>query len=733
MSTEKKRPQLNPDELQQLRWLLGGLAALTGAWAVAFLEMGAGWLLAGITALVALVVWKPALPARVPAWLHRLVFPVIVAVTAYDLYTQGEVLPAMTRLALLLLAYRAISYRRGRDELQLVVLGLFLVVVAGVLTVSMGFAVQILGFAALALAMLMAMTLSETGPAAAHRAGQVPTWAENVEWRQLMGKLRRVADWRLAVLGGLLFAGVAVLSGLLFLAIPRFELGSSLFLEGLINRKSRSGFTDTLKFGDVADILRDESVAMRVEVPDRARLPAELYWRMVVLDDYRESAFRVSAGLKAVSFGQQRTSQRVNGNEPRFDAGLTCTFYLEAGTGRYLPLTGGFRSLVFTEPQSFRASANLRVVELAREPMSMKAYRVNGMAAQDTLRDPGFARWIRLPDYERRASSPNRPTMLEVNLSEPDRAVLREVVAEITGGANLSPEAFTRKTTTWLGARHSYALSMELPKGAGDPLVRWIVSTEPGHCELFAGAFTVLARMAGHPARVVGGFVGGAWNEDYLIVRNSDAHAWCEIFDEKESWVRVDPTAAAQGGGAGSAVDALTGGAGVREAVAGWGARMDRLRLFWYRHIVNFEQRDQRVLAESIKDGATGAGLRLKETGRRILDWIRGWVTRPWSVPRAGGMCGGVAGALVLWLFWRRKGRAWWLGWRSRHRRGDVDPVRREAGRWLVKLAQQTGEEAELSAVREGLQRLRYGSRETWPPTATLWQRARRLSRKRRG
>jgi protein-glutamine gamma-glutamyltransferase len=731
MSMEKKRPQLNPDELLQLRWLLGGAAALLAMWSTVFLDIGEKWLLAGITAVVLLVLWKPGWPARVPAWLHRLAFPVIAALGVYDFYDQGEVLPAMTRLALLLLAYRAISYRKRRDELQLVVLGLFLVVITGVLTVSMAFALQIMAFTALALAMLMAMTLSETTDAIPVETGQAPVWAERVEWRKLFGKMRAATDWRVVALGGLLFMGVAVVSGLLFLAIPRFELRNSLFLDGLIPRKSSSGFTDTLRFGDVTDILRDESVAIRVEVSDRSRLPERLYWRMVVLDEYRDQAFRMSAALKSAAFDRPRTVQRLLGQEPPSRTGLTCTFYIEAGVGRYLPLTGGFEIINFTEPQNLRSSANLRVVELTREPVAMKAYRVQGMTGRDALRDPQFAKEWKTSQEAGRVQVPGRPLMHEVNLSEEDRATLASVVAEITGGVDLPARDFARKAQSWLASRHRYSLTMELPKGTGDPLVRWIVSKEPGHCELFAGAFTLLARTAGHPARVVAGFVGGAWNQDYLIVRNSNAHAWCELFDGQWSWVRMDPTAAARDEDNQDPLEALGGGAILREEMSGWAARMDRLRLFWYRRIVNFDQSDQRVLAESLKDRAQEAGKDLKALGRQVLERLRSWLAQPWSWGRLAGIAGAGVALALLWWGWRRKGRAWWLSWRSRRSRG-VDPVRREAGRWLRALADRDENDEALRSVRAELARVRYGPRERWPATAPLWRQARRLARQRR-
>ena len=50
---------------------------------------------------------------------------------------------------------------------------------------------------------------------------------------------------------------------LLFLIIPRFELASGFFLDRYISRKSRTGFTENVRFGDVTELVRDNSVAMR--------------------------------------------------------------------------------------------------------------------------------------------------------------------------------------------------------------------------------------------------------------------------------------------------------------------------------------------------------------------------------------------------------------------------------------------------------------------------------------
>ncbi|NNJ72390.1 MAG: DUF3488 domain-containing transglutaminase family protein [Enterobacterales bacterium] len=67
-----------------------------------------------------------------------------------------------------------------------------------------------------------------------------------------------------------------------------------------------------------------------------------------------------------------------------------------------------------------------------------------------------------------------------------------------------------------------------------------------GFCEHYSGAFVFIMRAAGIPARVVTGYQGGEMNPygDYMIVRQSDAHAWTEVWLEGRGWVRYDPTAA---------------------------------------------------------------------------------------------------------------------------------------------------------------------------------------------
>ena len=89
----------------------------------------------------------------------------------------------------------------------------------------------------------------------------------------------------------------------------------------------------------------------------------------------------------------------------------------------------------------------------------------------------------------------------------------------------------------------TYTLTPELLQQ--DSVDDFIFNTREGFCGHYASAFVSMMRAAGVPARVVTGYQGGEWNPigDYFIVRQSDAHAWAEVWLEGEGWRRVDPTA----------------------------------------------------------------------------------------------------------------------------------------------------------------------------------------------
>lgn len=722
---DKKRPQLDADDLGRLRWGLGALLALLGVATVFFMEIDAWLLMAAVSAAALAALVRPTWPARVPALVHRLAFPFIALAFVWDLTRTQEPLPALIRLDLLLIFYRLITYRQRRDDLQLVVLVLFLVIVAGVITVSLSFAVQLLAFTGCALVMLLAVTLEYADGTAPSPSppGTAPGWTRG-SWAEHARRLQAATDWRLAALGVGAFTALVVVSGLLFLAIPRFDLQGSLFIDQFINRTTRTGFSDHIRFGEVNAITQDDSLALSIDLTDPSAMPAMPYWRMVVLDEYTGEGFRMSESFRRTLNARSDPRVRTAGTA-RFSPGAPVwTFYMEPGISRFLPLLGDFVNMSFTAPQSFAVSDPLRVVALQRDPPKMFAYRTWGMDTTGTGHDATFAL------ARQRGEPVDRPF-----LALPEAPVDRDRLLRVLDAIGAQPEAgaaeFSAAVLRWLERTHPYALNSTVPGGEGQALLRWLDSEAAGHCELFAGSFVLLARAAGHPARLVTGFRGGAWNEfsGSYTVRNSHAHAWSEIFDaERNVWLRVDPTPGNQAQAIESATEAATALAAGRDG--SWRARLDGLRVFWYRRIVNFDLDTQAQLLSSTKRW-------FSDTSRRIIAWadaraagMRGWMQQPWNPGRWTGLV--VIAALVggmIW-FWRRTGARWWLSLRRRTGRGaQPDPVRREAGRWLRRARNRPGFTwpEDLGAA---LLRLRFGEPSTWPEPIQVFRAARTALRR---
>ena len=710
---ESRPPQLSLDELHLLRWLLGGVLMLLSVATVFYLDIDSEVVAAVAAAgILAALVW-PTLPALVPIWAHRLAFPAILAFFAGDLWHSGQLLPSIVRLDLLLLLYRGVSHRARRDDLQIVVLGLFLVVVAGVLTVSLLFAAQILVFTACSLGLLMVVTIAASteggqAPKLAVR-GVSPLWASHADWRRLFGRLWEISDWRLLTSAAALFLGVVALSGLLFLAIPRFQLENSLFLERFVFKRAMTGFNDSIKFGDITEITQDDSIAFNVDVSDPPRrrpFPTGAWWCSTTIQTGVSASPEGSGGCSNAS-APRRTSCPTGGRPRRPDVDL-------------LPRVGGQPLPPHPRPvprDAFPRRPTLQLLPCAGLCVASRRARVD-----DRLPGRGHGargRRARRPPFARAWASRGPvalPLQIDLKISTQDAAAVSRLAAEFAT-PGIGAEEFAQRAVAALRRAHRYSLAPHIPAGPGDPLVRWMTSVEPGHCELFAGAFVLLARSGGFPARVITGFKGGTWNaySNNYTIRNSDAHAWAEIWDARRgAWLREDPLAAAVSSDPSKEKgDAALAGLMDRS----WSARLNSLRVFWYRRIVNFDQQSQADTLNAVKSATDGTGKWLRAGLTTAARRIKAWVKGPWNWARILRVAAGsAAAAAICWLVVRGR---WRLMSMARGRR--VDPVRREAGRWLVRLDGPDNLVADL-------QRLRYGPAPTWPRPSEVFRRARQAA-----
>jgi transglutaminase-like putative cysteine protease len=189
----------------------------------------------------------------------------------------------------------------------------------------------------------------------------------------------------------------------------------------------------------------------------------------------------------------------------------------------------------------------------------------------------------------------------------------------------------------------AFVYTLAPPLYESDPVDEFLFGERRGFCEHYASAFVVLLRAAGIPARVVTGYQGGEVNPrgGYMIVRQSDAHAWAEAIVDGR-WHRFDPTAAVSPlriergiGAALPAADALPllarlDGGWLKDLELAW----DALNHQWRLNVVNFDFHRQRALWRTM-----------------TLDRYE-----PWQLVSAVVAIGGVWVMLILaWLTQKRR------------------------------------------------------------------------------
>ncbi len=299
----------------------------------------------------------------------------------------------------------------------------------------------------------------------------------------------------------------------LFLLFPRLPGPLWALPSGAQN--GRTGLSSQMSPGDITSLARSSEAAFRVRFdgtpPDRS----QLYWRGPVLESFDGRRWRALPD----SARRQKSGQPL----PPSAAGAAIYSYeimLEPHHQRWL--------LPLESPLSWDiADASLSP---ARELLSARPVATRSAWRGRSVATPRF----------RDAREPE-PATREVSAGRNPRSTA--LAAEMRAAAG-SDRAYLR-SVLGMFRQQAYYYTLEPPPLGDQPVDDFLFRTRSGFCEHYASAFALLARAAGIPARVVTGYQGGEPNPlaDYWIVRQSDAHAWTEVWIDGY-WQRYDPTAA---------------------------------------------------------------------------------------------------------------------------------------------------------------------------------------------
>ena len=327
----------------------------------------------------------------------------------------------------------------------------------------------------------------------------------------------RIPPLRARLLMGARTLGLALpLAAAAFVLFPRIE--GPLWGMPDSSRSGKTGLSDTMSPGQLSDLAQSEEVAFRVRFDGAAPAQPLLYWRGPVLGNFDGKTWTRALPL-ARRTAPQPLSIAVSGQALHYQVTQEASnarwlFALELPQA--LPILAGRTVGVSDE---LEIEAGTPVTERIRYDLAS----FTRFALQASPRLADSARWLLLPW----GSNPRTLAAGRALALEPDPA--RRVQSVLDGFAK---------------GDYVYTLQPPLLHGA-DTIDDFLYSTRAGFCEHYAGAFVFLMRAAGVPARVVTGYQGGEMNpiDGYLTVRQSDAHAWAEVWLPRRGWLRVDPTA----------------------------------------------------------------------------------------------------------------------------------------------------------------------------------------------
>jgi len=318
------------------------------------------------------------------------------------------------------------------------------------------------------------------------------------------------AFWLPVRTAGKLLAQAGPLIILLFLFFPRLSTGFRFQIAP--QHGASAGFSDRLSPGSVSSLANSSEVAFRAEFPDGKIPPlGAMYWRGVVMWH--------GEGLEWEAPNAPAVLPRTSQGPPHGQA-IRQWITIEAHDARWM--------FALDWPVNSPSGATLAPG--------------NYLLSNQPIHKPRRYEVVSYPEIpSNRLHFREREPLLQVPTatSPAVRALAQSWLAE-----KAEPHAIVNKALEFFRTQ-GFRYSLSPGDYRKNDLEEFLFHRRLGFCEHYAASFATLMRLAGIPARVVTGYLGGEYNEigHFFLVRQADAHAWCEVWFPDSGWQRIDPTA----------------------------------------------------------------------------------------------------------------------------------------------------------------------------------------------
>ncbi|MDP3876605.1 MAG: DUF3488 and transglutaminase-like domain-containing protein [Methylobacter sp.] len=301
------------------------------------------------------------------------------------------------------------------------------------------------------------------------------------------------------------------LTAIIFVLFPRVQAPTWALMDN-DNKQAQSGLSETLEPGSINRMALSPKLAFRVKFNGEPPPKNQLYWRGPVFSYTDGTVWTMSHNDNVVYYQDKLT---FSGKAYRY------TLLLEPQNHQWV--------YALDMPEQFDATL-----------------RRNGNYQLISRTKPGNAAEYTLVSYPQFNTGYLTKTEYRENLQLPDMSSQRIVdLVKQLHGFEAQPELFIQQVLDYFRQQH-FSYSLQPPLMKNNPIEHFLFETRNGFCEHYATAFVYLMRVAGIPARVVGGYQGGEFNAvgRFLEIRQANAHAWAEVWLDGKGWSRVDPTTA---------------------------------------------------------------------------------------------------------------------------------------------------------------------------------------------
>lgn len=296
-----------------------------------------------------------------------------------------------------------------------------------------------------------------------------------------------------------------------FIVFPRI---APLWATPIMADSAKMGMSDTLSPGDISKLGQDASVAFRVQFDGDPPPFQSWYWRGITLGRFDDGTWRQHRYLRSRLYAVRPLASSSPTGAPTYT----------------VTQAASHRSWLYQlYPSTLNQSDVLRFPD--------ETYRYQRPITADLTLDYH----LQTERYEGL-----QPSQAALNLEREFPSDLNPRASELMSRLidPNRPWSTVNRVLTWYRSQ-PFSYTLEPPSISGSDFVdQFLFDTQSGFCEHYAYSFVALMRLAGIPARIVGGYMGGERNplNNTIVVRELDAHAWAEVWIDGRGWIRVDPT-----------------------------------------------------------------------------------------------------------------------------------------------------------------------------------------------